>query len=229
VELNFMKIVPYRAYLAALGFFVLVPSLGLAQTPAKQNPSRSIEVKKVFGYYDIYLRLPPQERDGFAMSYILRARDSATSRPQMNYVLGNTRTPIQIAPNGKILTLPDANMYANGKVEIPAGQPGASIGMDLEAIIPLARNISAADAANPVNDYAAALRRAGPLGLIAPKLTGITFKGVTSGEAVFGDGRRTALGRGEGGGVVFRPALPAMRGVTNLVFPAQPASAEFAK
>jgi hypothetical protein len=222
-----MKDVICYVCLTIIGFSALAPSMALAQNNGKQTPARSVDVKKVFGYYDIYLRLPPLERDGFRMSYILNRRDGSP-RPALNYALGNTRIPIQIAQNGKVVTMPDANMFSNGKVEIPAGQSSLSISMNLEAVVPLARTISTSDAANPLNDYAAALRRAGPLGLIAPKLTGITFKGVANGDAVFADGRRAAL-ETSASGVVFRPLQPTMRGATALVFPAQPIAAEFAR
>jgi hypothetical protein len=208
-----------------LGLFS--PTFTLAQTKAKQTPARSVEVKKVFGYYDIYLRLPRADRDGFRMSYLLNPSQAST-RPQMTYVLGSIRTPIEIAPNGKVLTMPDADMFANGKIEIGAGQPSTSITLDLEAVVPLSRAISVGDASNPINDYAVAVRRAGPLVLLAPKLTGITFKGVSSGEAIFPDGRRVSLAPGTGG-VVFRPALPALRGAVSLAFPVQPIAAEFAR
>ncbi len=216
------------AHVVAIVTLAVATTPAFAQTaPAKENPARSVDVKKVFGYYDLYLRLPPQERDGFAMTYNLNGR-GGTVPSQMNYRLGNVRTPIQIAPTGRILTMPDVNMYQRGKVEIAAGQPSASVTMNLEAIIPLARTIRVADASNPVNDYSAAVRRAGPLAMLAPKLTGITFRGVSSGEAVFADGRRVALTPSERG-VVFKPGLPTLRGATSLVFPTQPTSAEFAQ
>jgi hypothetical protein len=213
----------------ALTFLVASVTPAIAQNaPAKQTAARFIEVKKVFGYYDIYLRLPPQERDGFRMVYTVRSRESS-ARPQLTYVLGNVRIPVQISPNGRVLTMPDANMFANGNIEKAAGQPSGSINLDLEAIVPLARTISVADASNPVNDYAAATRRAGPIGLVAPRLGSMRFVGVASGEAVFPDGRRTPLRAAQGGGVIFTPAAGNMRGATSLVFSNTPTSAEFAR
>lgn len=222
-----MKTSLFVARFSVLAACVLAPNLGSAQASAKQTPTRSIEVKKVFGYYDIYLRLPPRDRDGFRLSYVLKAKDGGV-RPEFTYVLGNQRTPVQVAPNGKILTLPDANMFANGRVEIAAGQPSGSITMDLEAIVPLSRSMSVAEASNPVIDYAAAVGRAGPLSILAPRLPAVLFKGGSGGQAIFSDGRRVALPV-VSGGARFQPGGPAMRGAVSLAFITAPTEVEFAR
>jgi hypothetical protein len=201
-----------------------------AQTSAakvKQNPARSVDVNKLFRFYDMYLRLAPQERDGFSMNYQIRSRETA-GRPQLAYVLGGVRTPIDVAANGQILTMPDLNMFRSGKVEIAAGQPSGSISMDLKPVVSLSRTIPLSATQDPINDYAGAVRRAGPLGAFAPKINGLTFKGVASGEVVFADGRRIGLPQGNGG-VIFRPALPAMRGAVSLSFPTIPSAVDFAQ
>jgi hypothetical protein len=203
------------------------PAFGQS-SKAKDRPERMIDVKKVFGYYDLYLNLPPQDRDGFAMRYSINARSGAV-RPQMFYMLGTTRTTITVAPSGQIMTMPDLNMYRNGKVVIPAGQPSGSINLDLDARVPLSRTISAADAANPINDYAAATRRAGPLAMIAPRLTSVRFIGGTGGEAILRDGRRVPLRPAPEGGVLFTPSSADLRGATSLSFASAPTSVEFAR
>jgi hypothetical protein len=222
-----MKTVQICAYLTAISFLGLIPSGSSAQSEGKQRPARSIEVSKVFGYYDVYLRLPAQGRDGFKMVYSLNTRQTGV-RPQLNYALGSVRTPIEVAPSGKILTMPDANMFQNGKVEIAAGQPSASINLDLEAIVPLSRTISVADATNPISDYAAAIRSAGPLGMLAPKFKGIIFRGTTGGEVVFSNGRRLTLPVTPRG-VLFQPSAPTMRGAATLSFASAPTSVEFSR
>jgi hypothetical protein len=211
----------------ALTFLVVCATSAWAQNaPNKQAPARLIDVKKVFPYYDLYLGLPPADRDGFAMVYRLGSRAS-TQAPTLNYVLGTTRTPIQIAADGRILTMPDATMLANGKIERVAGQPGGSVTLDLNPVVPLGRSISAAAAANPLNDYAAAIRRAGPLSLVAPRLSAVRFVGGAGGEAILSDGRRVALPAAPEGGVLFTPSAPSMRGVASLSFSTAPTRAEF--
>jgi hypothetical protein len=201
---------------------------GKSKAGALSTETRQIPVKKVFGFYDQYLALPPEGRDGFALTYKLSGA-GAVSRPQAYFVQNTTRVPLQLSPTGVVLNMPNAAMYANGMLEIPAGSPRTSVGLDLQPVVALSRSISVAAATNPIADYAAAIRRTGPLALVAPKLTGLRFVGVSNGEVIFSDGRRAALPAAPEGGVVFRPALPAMRGATSLSFATTPTSAEFAR
>jgi hypothetical protein len=220
---------PLRTAPAIVFCFALIfggPALGQA-SKSKERPERTIEADKLFPYYGLYLDLPPQGRDGFAMRYRLIAREGL-GRPQLFFVLGAARTPIEVSPTGRILTMPDLNMYRNGKVFIPAGQPAASINLDIDALVPLSRAISIADAVNPINDYAAATRRAGPLALLAPKLNSVRFTGGSGGEAILANGRRIPLPTAPEGGVLFTPSAAAMRGATSLAFTTAPTSVNFA-
>lgn len=188
---------------------------------------RQVPVKKIFPYYDLYLSLPPQDRDGFYLEYLIQA-EGANVRPRMVYTLGSVRTPLQLDSRGKILTMPDMTMLRKGKVEVPTATPSGRIVLNLEPVVPLARSIPASVVANSVTDYSKAIGRAGPLALAVPKLTGIAFKGVSSGQVVFADGRKAALPV-ERGAPVFRPNQAAMRGAISLEFPAVPSQAEFSR
>ena len=218
-------------FLAAICWLSTAPSVwpipANAQTAPKQTPARSVPVKKLFQFYDIYLGLPADGRDGFRLDYGIIGGAGA-ARPQMAYVLGNVRTPVEFAPTGRILNLPDLNMLNNGRIDIAANQPRSGISLNLEPIIPLSRSISVASATNPITDYAAAMRRAGPLAAFAPKLKAIKFKGGSGGEAIFTDGRRTALPI-VGGAAVFEPSRPALRGAVSLSFATPPTDAGFSQ
>lgn len=209
---------------AALAAFGLTCS---AQAQSGGESVRQIPVKKLFPYYDLYLSLPPLDRDGFTLDYLVKA-EASNVRPRMVYALGLARTPLEFDARGKVLNMPDMAMLRQGKVEVPATAPAGRIILSLEAIVPLARTIPASAAANPVLDYSKAIGRAGPLALAIPKLTGIAFKGVNSGQVVFADGRRVSLPV-EGGAAVFRPNVAAMRGAVTLEFPSVPREAEFAR
>lgn len=201
---------------------------GLSGTAlADDKAARQVPVKKLLPYYDLYLSLPAQDRDGFELDYFLTSKGT-DARPRLTYVNGATRTPVQTDRNGKILNLPDLAMLRQGKVEIPAGAPPGGITLELEPVLTLARTIPASQAANPVQDYAKAIGRAGPLSLVAPKLPGLTFKGVASGQAVLADGRKVALPV-EGGNPIFRPGHASMRGAVSLEFPNVPSKAEFTR
>jgi hypothetical protein len=226
--MSMMKTVRFAPAIALCICTVLgAPAFGQA-SKAKDRPERTVDVKKVFPYYDLYLNLPAQDRDGFTMVYNFNARGGA-ARPQMYYLQGNARLPLEVSPTGQVLTMPSLDMHRNGKILIPAGQPGGSINMNLNAIVPLSRSISASDAANPINDYAAATRRAGPLALMAPRLTSVRFVGGSGGEAVLRDGRRVPLPSATEGGVLFTPSSAALRGATSLSFATAPTRVEFAR
>jgi hypothetical protein len=212
-----------------IGFSLAALSLVLtaqAET-ASSNGARQIPVKKLFPYYDLYLGLPPQDRDGFYLEYLIKSSETNV-RPRMVYALGSVRTPIQLDSKGKILTMPDLNMLRQGKVEVPASAPPGRIMLNLEPVVPLGRTIPANAVSNSVADYTKAIGRAGPLALAIPKLTGIAFKGVASGQVVFADGRKVSLPV-EGGIPVFRPSQSAMRGAVSLEFPTVPSQAQFAR
>lgn len=199
-----------------------------AQTKAKGLEARSIPVKRAFQFYDIYTGLPAQDRDGFRVSYRLRIPQGAP-RLQLVYALGSTRIPIELAADGTVINMPSAAMYANGTIEVPAGQGRMGIELDLDPVIPLNPTIPVASVSNALYDYRAALRRAGPLSAFAPKLEAIRFVGGAGGQAVYGDGRRVPLMLAAEGGVLFKPSAPANRGVVSLVFGAVPISATYAR
>lgn len=214
---------------ALLGFSFAALSMVLtaqAQTTAGDGV-RQIPVKKLFPYYDLYLGLSAQDRDGFYLEYLIQS-SGATVRPRMFYALGSVRTPIQLDSKGKVLTMPDMAMLRQGKIEVPASAPPGRIMLNLEPVVPLGRTIPASAVSNSVTDYAKAIGRAGPLALAIPKLTGIAFKGVAAGQVVFADGRKALLPV-EDGSPVFRPNHATMRGAINLEFPAVPSQAEFAR
>jgi len=218
---------PTKASLLGLSFAALgLVSTAQAQTALVEGV-RQVPVKKLFPYFDLYLGLPPQDRDGFHLEYLVKSSETSV-RPRMVYTLGSVRTPIQLDSKGKILTMPDMTMLQQGKVEVPATSPRGEIVLNLEPLVPLSRTIPANAVSNSIADYAKAISRAGPLALAIPKLTGIAFKGVVSGQVVFADGRKVSLPV-ERGLPVFRPSQSTMRGAVSLEFPAIPSRAEFAR
>jgi hypothetical protein len=226
-----MKTRLFNTLVTAMLCTALLPSLTLAQSSSakgKSSEPRLVPVKKAFPFYDLYLGLPPENRDGFRLGYKFRLTSGAPP-PQITYVSGATRIPLELASNGLVLNPPNLAMLRTGNLEVAANQPRSSVAMDLEAIVPLSRSIPVAAASNPLTDYTAATRRAGPVAALAPRLTSIRFVGGAGGEAVFADGRRTPLPTAAQGGFLFTPSAPAMRGATTLSFSSAPTTAEFAR
>jgi hypothetical protein len=200
-----------------------------ASTPQanKAEKPRQIPVKKMFSYYDMYLSLPPKERDGFSLNYIVKS-EQPNARPRMDYVQGATRTPIELNSRGQVLNLPDLSTFKNAVIEVPASAPRGSITLNLEPTIPLAKTIPVQAVDNSVSDYARAVSRMGPAALVIPKLKGVSFRGVSTGRAVLADGRKIALPQ-EAKFLVFRPADPNFKTATHLEFDVVPTSVGFTK
>ena len=200
-----------------------------ASTPQanKAEKPRQIPVKKMFSYYDMYLSLPPKERDGFSLNYIVRS-EQPNARPRMDYVQGATRTPIELNSRGQVLNLPDLSTFKNAVIEVPASAPRGSITLNLEPTIALAKTIPVQAVDNCVSDYARAVSRMGPAALVIPKLKGVSFKGVSTGRAVLADGRKIALPQ-EAKFLVFRPSDPNFKMATHLEFDVVPTSVGFTK
>lgn len=219
--------IPTNTILLGLSLAALNLVLTANAQTAPSEGVRQVPVKKLFPYYDLYLGLPTQDRDGFYLEYLVLSPGADVS-PRMFYAFGSVRTPVQIDSNGKILNMPDLTMLRQGKLEVPASAPLGRIVLNLQPVVPLGRTIPAIAVSNSVTDYAKAIGRAGPLALAIPKLTGIAFKGVPAGQVVFADGQKISLPV-EGGIPVFRPSHETMRGAVSLEFPAVPSQAEFAR
>jgi hypothetical protein len=218
-----LSVLMYATSLAGVNAYAQASS---PQTNKAEKP-RQIPVKKVFPYYDMYLSLPPKDRDGFALNYILMT-EQPNIRPRMDYVQGATRTPIELNSRGQVLNLPDLNTFKNGLIEIPVAAPRGRITLSLEPTIPLAKTIQVQAVNNSVSDYAAAISRMGPAALVIPKLKGVTFKGVSTGRVVLADGRKIALPQ-EAKLLVFRPADPNFKTAMHLEFDVVPTGVDFTR
>lgn len=188
---------------------LLAAALSLAAAAPAAAEERRVPAKKVFPYFDAYLRIPPAQRSGFTLGYALKG-----ARPTGMWLIdGETRTPVGIAADGRLLHRPTLHQVENGDVLV-AGQAKAkySIRLQLEPLAAPTSDMDAASLAAAVSQASAAIKTlAGPLRLVLPKLTAIRFIGGTGGELVYADGRRVVLPM-EKGQAVFKPAAhPAAR------------------
>ena len=182
---------------------------------------RLVDPKKVFPYLDAYLRIPPAKRSQFTVAYRL-VKDRPTG---LWLVEGQQRTPIPLAADGKMLRLPTAGQLEHAQLLI-SGPDKAKYGVNLN-IEPLATPAQEMDAATlhaAVTQGAEGMKgAAGAIGFMVPRLKGVMFMGVASGEAVFADGRRTPLPM-QKDAPFYEPAkLP---GVKTLRFPKAPTRME---
>lgn len=211
-----------RVLLAGLTTLAATPAFADA---AKGGGIKSVEAKRLFPFYDRYLAIPAAERTHFGMAYTLRREGGTLEGVQATLVDGGRRTPIRIAPSGRVLTLPTAAQLRSGRVEFNLPE-NARFGMSLaiEPTARLAEEMSAADLKKAVEQAAAGARRAaGVMGFAVPRLDRIVFAGVGSGQAVSADGRAQAL-PAQNGGPAFVPASHPQASV--LRFPSAPRSAQ---
>lgn len=166
---------------------------------ALAGPARAeeklVEPGKIFQFLDAYLGLPPATRDRFHLVYLIVAKTGSLADLRMALVADGRRTPIPIAPDGRITRLPSAGELARGKLALTA-PTGAKIGlrMELAASMPPSTDLSAdALEATLVQANAGVRKGAGVFALAAPRLERVVFKGAQGGELIAADGRRTVL------------------------------------
>lgn len=203
-----------------------VSALALIAGAAQAQAVRTVPLEKMFPYLSAYHSMAPAERDSFRIDYRVRKPDAAVTAVMVN---GARRVPLQINGAGWVLNAPDAAMLRGGLFETTATREQKfSVGLTVRPVLTLAAAMPAAESAESVREITAGIRRfAGVLGFAAPRITGVAYEGVRSGEAVMADGRRVALPVVDGD-PVFRPAAPAMRGAVRLEFPSAPTGVDFA-
>lgn len=217
-----------RMFLGATSAFgvaaIALPGAAWAQT-------RTVPAQQILPYRAEYLSLRAEERDSFRLEYVLRSKD-AGPLPPLNWIRGGVRTPVQLSPQGAVLNPPsDGTALRETQLEI-VQSPGearrqVSLGMSPKPNLTLAPVMPVARPAEAVREIGAAIGRfAGVMGMFAPRMTGVAFVGVPSGQAVFADGRRRALPL-DRGRPVYKPDEGPMRNARELVFPSAPTDAAF--
>jgi hypothetical protein len=202
---------------------VLMAFLGLASTSVAQERVRPLT--DALPFYDRYLALPATTRDGFELRYTYRAQDGGAP-PAMTLIRNGQRTPLTLGPGGRV-PLPGDVATLRATQIASSGSRRGSITMDVLPVLPLARRIPVAAVNNSLGDYDAARRSAGPLAVAAPRLRGVVFPGITSGEFETADGRRFLLPRDADGDVVFKPGDRAMQGAVAITLPSVPTRVSF--
>jgi hypothetical protein len=205
-----------RAVLTGLGAV-------LAAGPAAAD-DRLVPAKKVFPYLDAYLKLPPGERSRFRLSYLF-SRDGKPLTAPVWLLDGASKTPIPLRPDGAAARLPTLAQLGSAKVEVDV-EAGTKLGvrMVMEPLATPAVEMDARDLAAAFAQCQTGIRKSlGILAMAMPKLQGVAFVGVPSGEAELADGRRVALPLVKGV-VSFSPA--AMPTAKTLRFPKAPSRVE---
>lgn len=202
-----------RSLLAAL------IALGAA-APALAEDGKTVELKRVFPFLQAYLKIPPADRSRFTLSYYLR-QDGKPFAGQVWIIDDGQRTPVPIAPDGRIERLPTLAQLDGGRIHFDAPEKSKmGVSLEVQPLAPPAVEMSARELAAAVAQAAAGARKvAGVMSFAVPKLDQVSFPGAPSGEVIFADGRRAPLPMLKGA-PVFEPAKTP--GAATLRFPKAP-------
>ena len=170
------------------GAFALV-----AVSPAAAS-DKLVDPKKVFPYYEAYLKLPAAERSRFKTTYTFHIGPQPLTAP-IWLVEGDKRTQLPLAPDGQVLRLPTLAQLQTAKLQagVPEGTKlGCTIG--IEPLMRPAAEMDAREVAASLAQAAVGVKKAaGLMAMAMPKLTQVSFLGVPFGEVVTADGKRTPL------------------------------------
>ncbi len=203
-----------------LPFVCAAAAVLVAAAPAPApGGERLAPARKLFPYLDLYLRIPPAERDVFALSYRVRENGGPPRNVRMIFVADGRHTPAPLDAEGRLERLPTLEEW-RGQVALE-GPPGTRFGLNMRMGCTggAGRELAADRLVRCVAQYRAAVGRAGPLSLLAPRLDRVALPGAGSGEVVLAGGVRRPLPL-EGGHPVFEPA--AWRGATSVVLDRPP-------
>ena len=195
---------PRRAVLAGLAALSLAGPVAAA--------AKVVEAKKVFPFLDVFLKIPPADRNRFRLVYTFRSAGKPLAA-QVWLIDGGPRTPMPLRADGRADRLPTLAQLDRGKIEIgvDAGTK-ISVGMTLEPTTVPAAELDARDLAAAIAQASTGVRKgAGIMALAIPKMQAVAFHGVTSGEVEFADGRRATLPIKDGTPTYTPTAQPAAK------------------
>jgi hypothetical protein len=172
---------------AALGAAITTPALAEKVGPAA----------KAFPYLERFLKVPASERARVRLGYVLSLDDKPLANLKATLIEANgARTPLPINGSGAFERLPTLAQL----------EGGAKLSLDLPEDAKVGTTLAFGTQLNPATEYdtrelSATVteantvigKAAGPLGMLAPKMTGIAFVKAVGGVAVFADGRTQPL------------------------------------
>jgi len=173
---------------------ILMSALAVAAASSAQAADKVVEPRKVFGYLEPYLQLPPAERSRFTMAYYLHVGPQPLTAPVW-LVEGERKIAVPLRADGKVTRLPTLAQLANDKLEVGVDantKLGATLG--IEPLMAPAADMDARELAAAIAQAAIGQRKVGGvMALAIPKLKQVGFVGVPSGEVEFGGRRRAPL------------------------------------
>lgn len=194
---------------------IIVAALLSASVALAGPAERLVEAGKVFPMLDKFYAAPIADRSELAVSYVVTHDGKPAPQVHLALMVDDRRTPIGIAPDGRVERLPSATELPRAQIAVEA-PPGMKLAMrlDLETTIKPTTDVSPAECALAVHQANAAIRRAaGVLALVAPKVKAATFPGAGAGQAILGDGKSQPLPLIKGAPAFDPDAIPGARSI----------------
>ncbi|PVM91475.1 hypothetical protein [Caulobacter endophyticus] len=169
----------------------------VAGTAALAQGNKTAPADKVFAYLENFLKVPAQERSRTRVAYAL-SRDGKPAAGLKATLIeaGGARTPLPIGGDGRFERLPTlAQLQGGAKIEFEASAD-AKFGSTLiiEPVLKPAAEYEVAELKTVLDSTNGAIgKAAGPMAMLAPKMTGFGFPGVASGVVLGADGKAQPL------------------------------------
>lgn len=214
------------ALLTVAAVSLAVPASGQSRPAAPAAPAasdRAVPIGQLFPFLDRYYRIRPADRSLFRLGYRIRSGSGPFAGRMWLLDPANTRTPLEVGPQGQIRRLPTAEMLSTRGWRVTTDAPQGTrfnVNMEVQPTLQPAAEMSAPVLAQTVAQTNRAIRGAAGLARFAvPTMTRVVFTGVRGGEAVLADGRVVALPVADGGPNFTPATLPTAR---TLRFPSAP-------
>lgn len=198
-----MSFKPSTVFLASV-----IASLALTQSvsaqdaklapPVTQNgiTTQKAKASQTFPLLKGFLAMPIAQRDQIQLGYILRVKKAPLSSISATLTHQGATTPIIIAADGRITTLPSLAQMNDGAEVTISGPEKAAIAMKLKIYSTqgLKTTYDATGLAKGVTQGNDAARKiAGPIASIMPKLDRVYFVGASGANVEIAPNRTTAL------------------------------------
>jgi hypothetical protein len=153
-----------------------------------------IPLSKAFGLLDTYLGLPPGERSRFYLAYrAMKDKHPYPGAAATVVAVSGARFPVQFDASGLVLRLPSLSDLKSGAM-FESADPALRLGLEARVtLVPAVRLDVGALVLALAQANAAVAKIAGPLALMAPKLTAAYFPDAGAGSVLMADGRTAPL------------------------------------
>ncbi|PVM90465.1 hypothetical protein DDF62_09450 [Caulobacter radicis] len=172
-------------------------ALALVAGSAFAQASKTAPADKVFSYLENFLKVPAQERSRTRVAFALSRDGKPAAGLKATLVeAGGARTPLPIGSDGRFERLPTlAQLQGGAKIEFEA-PADAKFGSTLiiEPVLKPAPEYDVAELKTVLDSTNGVIgKAAGPMAMLAPKMTGFGFPGATGGVVVGADGKSQSL------------------------------------